>query len=82
MNSTANTCETDDTSLSAELKRKAQWVADLMQADKVTPEMVTPEMALAYMDEAGRRIATIQNIYLTHDGAKEAMRSTVLSGLT
>jgi hypothetical protein len=65
--------------LTNELKSKAQWVADLMKADKVTPEMVTPELALAYFDEAGRRIAKIQSTYLTRQGAKEAMQARILS---
>ena len=65
--------------LTNELKSKAQWVADLMKADKVTPEMVTPELALAYFDEAGRRIAKIQSTYLTRQGAKEAMHAHILS---
>ena len=66
-------------SLTDELKRKAQWVADLMKADKVTAEMVTPELALAYFDEVGRRIARIQSIYLTRNDAKEAIQRRILS---
>jgi hypothetical protein len=67
------------TSMTPELKSKAQWVADLMKADKVTAEMVTPELALAYSDEVGRRIAKMQTIYLTRKGAKGAMQARVLS---
>lgn len=63
--------------LTNELKSKAHWVADLMEADKVTAEMVTPELALAYFDEAGRRIKKIQSIYLTLTGAKEAMQARI-----
>ena len=67
------------TSMNSELKSKAQWVADLMKADKVTAEMVTPELTLAYLDEVGRRIAKMQTIYLTRKGAKGAMQARVLS---
>jgi len=62
-----------------ELKSKAQWVADLMKADKVTAEMVTPDLAIAYFDEAGRRILKMQSTYLTRQGAKEAMQAKVLA---
>ena len=62
-----------------ETNNTAKWVADLMRADKVTPEMVTPELALAYFDEVGRRIKKIQTIYLTRAGARAAMQSRVLS---
>lgn len=67
--------------LSNELKSKAQWVADLMKADKVTAEQVTPELALAYFDEAGRRIAAIQTTYRTRTGARSAMQAAVLGML-
>ncbi len=58
---------------------KAKWVADLMKADGVTPEMVTPELTLAYFDEVGRRIEKLQSTYLTRTGAKEAMQSHILT---
>jgi len=65
--------------LTNELKSKAQWVADLMKADKVTAEMVTPELVMAYFEEAGRRIENMQSTYLTRQGAKEAMQARILS---
>ena len=59
--------------------RKARWVSELIAADKVPPEMVTPDLVLAYFDEVGRRIEKIQTIYLTRDGASQAMQNSVLS---
>ena len=60
-----------------ELQNKAQWVADMMKKDGVTPEQVTPELALAYMDAIGSKIQSIQNTYLTRNGAKDAMQSHI-----
>lgn len=57
--------------------RLAQWVAEIMAADKVEPEMLTPELIAAYLAEVGRRIEKIQAIYLTRTGAREAMGHTV-----
>jgi hypothetical protein len=57
----------------------AQWVADLMKADGVKPEQVTTELVMAYFDEVGRKIKSIQSIYLTRNGAKQAMCQAVLS---
>lgn len=63
------------------LKNKAQWIADLMKADGVKPEQVTPEMALAYMEQIGRKIEMIQNKYLTNSAARQAMQLNALVGL-
>ena len=70
------------TELSPELTRKAQWVADMMRADGVTPEQVTESMALAYMQAIGRKIQAMQNTYLTRNGARDAMQSAVSAKLT
>ena len=64
-----------------EMNSKAQWVADMMKADGVTPEQVTPELAIAYMQRISKKIEAIQNTYLTRVGAKEAMQSTVLAAI-
>ena len=64
--------------LSNEIKSKAQWVADLMKADKVTPEMVTPELALAYFDEVGRRIEKMQTEYLTNRATRAKFQAAIL----
>ena len=60
-----------------EMQQKAQWVADMMKADGVTPEQVTPELAIAYMQRISKKIEAIQNTYLTRVGAKEAMQDMV-----
>lgn len=65
--------------LDQQLEIKAQWVADLMKADGVQPEQITEELCLAYMDEVGRRIEKIRNIYLTRNGAKEALEEVILN---
>ena len=62
-----------------EMKQKAQWVADMMKADGVTPEQVTPELSIAYMHRISKKIEAIQNTYLTRVGAKEAMQNMVLA---
>jgi len=62
-----------------EMNRKAQWVADMMKADGVTPEQVTPELSIAYMQRICKKIEAIQNTYLTRVGAKEAMQDMVAS---
>ena len=67
--------------LSSELKAKAQWVADMMQADGVKPGQLTDSLAMAYMDAIGRKIQTLQNTYLTRNGAREAMQGAVLAEL-
>ena len=64
--------------LTNELKSKAQWVADLMRADKVTAEMVTPELTLAYFDEVGRRIKNMQTQYLTNPKTRQGFTKAVL----
>ena len=64
-----------------EMNSKAQWVADMMKADGVTPEQVTPELAIAYMQRISKKIEAIQNTYLTRVGAKEAMQKTVLAAI-
>ena len=61
------------------MKNKAQWVADMMKADGVKPEMVTAELVMAYFDAVGRKINEIQSIYLTRNGAKDAMQKHLLS---
>lgn len=55
------------------MMEKARWVAQMMQADGVSPEMVTPELVMAYMEAISRRIDIIQGIYLTRPGAPEAL---------
>ena len=62
-----------------EMKNKAQWVADMMKADGVKPEMITAELVMAYFDAVGRKINEIQSIYLTRNGAKDAMQKHLLS---
>ena len=62
-----------------EMKNKAQWVADMMKADGVKPEMITAELVMAYFDSVGRKINEIQGIYLTRNGAKDAMQKHLLS---
>lgn len=65
--------------LSSELIAKAKWCADMMKADGVKPEQLTEELALAYMAEIGRRIESIQNMYLTIPAAKAQMRKAVFA---
>ena len=62
-----------------EMKNKAQWVADMMKADGVKPEMITAELVMAYFDAVGRKINEIQSVYLTRNGAKDAMQKHLLS---
>lgn len=65
----------------AEMTR-AKWIADLMAKDGVTPAQfaeLSNDLILAYNDEVLRKIKTIQSIYLTRTGAKEAMQNYVLS---
>ena len=59
------------------METNAKWVADLMRADGVKPEQITTELALAYLDEVGRKIKLFQSICLTRNGAREAMQSHV-----
>ena len=65
--------------LSAELIAKAKWAADMMKADGVKPEQFTEELAMAYMAAIGRRIESIQNLYLTSPEAKAQMRKTIFA---
>lgn len=65
--------------LSKELQAKAKWCADMMIADGVKPEQITEELCLAYLAAVGKKIVQIQNIYLTRNGAKQAMQNHVLS---
>lgn len=58
---------------------KARWVADLMKADGVNPEEVTPELCIAYMAKIGKKIQEAQDIYLTRNGAREALGQTILA---
>lgn len=60
------------------MESKAQWVADLMKADGVSPDSVTPELALAYFDDVGRRIEKIQSICLTRPRAAEVVAALIL----
>ena len=62
-----------------EMKNKAQWVADMMKADGVKPKMITAELVMAYFDAVGRKINEIQSIYLTRNGAKDAIQKHLLS---
>lgn len=62
-----------------EMKNKAQWVADMMKADGVKPEMITAELVMAYFDAVGRKINKIQSVYLTRNGARDAMQKHLLS---
>ena len=64
------------------VNKYAEWVADIMSADGVTPDQVTPELAIAYFAEVGRKIERINCIYLTRDYAKEAMKNYVLEAVT
>lgn len=61
-----------------ELQAKAKWVADLMRADGINSSQVTPDVALAYMEEIGRRIQKIQNTYLTRTGARDVFQASLL----
>ena len=58
--------------------RQAQWVADLMKKDGVKPEQVTVELSLAYMDEVGKRIESLQTKRLTNPDFKGLFDSAVL----
>jgi hypothetical protein len=77
--------KSESTELSNELKAKAAWVAQLMAADSVTPEMFSAlsdeqssEMCLVYMEAIGRKIKIIQGIYLTRADAKQSLQSSIL----
>lgn len=66
----------------------AQWVADLMKADGVTPAILAEmseadqvALSLAYLDAVGKKITHIQNTYMTRHGAAAAMQSHILSAL-
>lgn len=65
--------------LTSDLKIKAQWVADMMAADGVTPEQLTDDLAMAYMDAIGKKIESIQNKYLTRIGAAPALQAFCLT---
>ncbi len=65
--------------LSSALQIKARWVAELMKADKVIPEMVTPELVEAYFPVIARKIEKFQNIYITIPEAKEFFAHKLLS---
>lgn len=61
---------------------QAKWIADLMIKDGVTPENFKEfgeELLLAYADEVTRKIKRIQGIYLTSNGAKDAMINAVFA---
>ncbi len=59
------------------METNAKWVADLMKSDGIKPEQITTELALAYLDEVGRKIKLFQSIYLTRNGARDAIQSRV-----
>jgi len=65
--------------LTNDLKIKAQWAADMMAADGVTPEQFTEELAMAYMEAIGKKIESIQNKYLTRVGATDALQTFCLT---
>lgn len=65
--------------LTSDLKIKAQWVADMMAADGVTPEQLTDDLVMAYMDAIGKKIESIQNKYLTRIGATPALQNFCLT---
>ena len=74
--------------LSNELQAKAKWCADLMRADGITAEHVAEmteeqkhDLAMAYMQEVGRKIQAIQGIYLTRTGAKECLHQFIATTL-
>lgn len=74
--------------LSKDLQNKAQWVADLLAADGVSPKQIQamPEeqkqnLIMAYMDEIGKKIEAIQNKCLTNPQAMAAMHNKVKSVL-
>lgn len=52
-----------------------------MRADGVTADQVATELALACMDEVGRRIEKMQTTYQTRPEARDAMISAVRSSL-
>ena len=62
-----------------EFTTKAQWVADMMQADGVKPEQLTPELALAYMAAIGKKIVKMQSTYLTNPNSPRLFKETVLA---
>lgn len=65
--------------LSQEMLTKANWVAEMMQEDGIAAGSVTQELIMAYMQAITRKIETIQGIYLTRNGAQEAMADMVLA---
>jgi hypothetical protein len=71
----------NEITLAKELQNNAQWVANLMKADGVNAESVTTELSLAYLEEVGRKIAKIQNAYLTNPDARKSIIELVYSSL-
>lgn len=68
--------------LSNQQMNTAQWVADLMHADGITPEMMAnPEFAAraipAYMETIAAKIEKIQTKYLVNGQARQAMQSFI-----
>ena len=43
--------------LTNDLQIKAQWAADMMAADGVTPEQFTEEVVMAFMGAVGKKLA-------------------------
>ena len=67
---------------SKEMISKARWMADMMHADGLTPEMLTDPAVLqdaveAYAEEMGRRIEKMQTHLITNPQAMKDFRSTV-----
>ena len=68
--------------LSQQMMKTAKWMADLMKADGITPaefSAMPSEMIEAYGDAIAKKIEAIQAIYLTRQGAKQAMADRVLA---
>lgn len=61
------------------LTTKAQWVADMMQADGVKQEQITQDLVFAYMDAIGKKIVKMQSAYLTNPNAPHLFKETVLA---
>jgi len=66
------------TTLTNDFKIKAQWVADMMKADGVTPEQINDDLVMSYMDSIGKKIQSIQSTYLTRNGAAKALSDYVV----
>jgi hypothetical protein len=62
-----------------DMSSKAKWVADMMKADGVTPEMITQDLIMAYFDAIGKKIESIQNAVMTRPEARAALEKAVLA---